>query len=120
MFCQSMQSVLRNPIMNTQPPHNVSKVRSFLILVNFCARYIPNLASVSEPLRNLTRKHNKFVWGQKEQGSFEKLKQCFDNTETADYYDKTAQTIVICNVNPVGLGAVLLKKQGDHYRAMFW
>ena len=37
-------------------PESATEVRSFLGLVNICARFIPDLATVSEPLRKLTRK----------------------------------------------------------------
>ena len=35
---------------------SASEVRSFLGLVNFCGRYIKNLADISEPMRQLTKK----------------------------------------------------------------
>ena len=33
---------------------SAAEARSFLFLVNFCARFIPDLVTVSEPLRRLT------------------------------------------------------------------
>ena len=38
-----------------RPPESAAEVRSCLGLVNFCARFIPDLATVSLPLRKLTR-----------------------------------------------------------------
>lgn len=43
-------------IVNATPPKTSSEVRSFLGLVNFSGRYIPNLATISEPLRRLTKR----------------------------------------------------------------
>ena len=43
-------------------PQNASEVRIFLGLFNFSGRFIPNLATMSEPLRKLTRKNQPFVW----------------------------------------------------------
>lgn len=57
-------------------------MRSFLGLVNFCARLIPDLAILSEPLRILTRQNVKFFWGQKQKESFRKLKEKLTNEET--------------------------------------
>lgn len=37
-------------------PQNVSEVKSFLGLVNFNARFIPDFATVAEPLRRLAKK----------------------------------------------------------------
>ena len=46
---------------NAKQPSNVAEVKSFLGLVNFSARYIPNLATLTEPLRKLVRKNVHFV-----------------------------------------------------------
>lgn len=44
-------------LLDAKEPTSGSEVKSFLGLVNFSARYIPNLATVSEPLRRLTKKN---------------------------------------------------------------
>ena len=43
-------------VVNAREPESVAEVRSFMGLVNFSAKFIPNLATVSEPLRQLTPK----------------------------------------------------------------
>ena len=43
-------------VVNAREPESVAKVRSFMGLVNFSAKFIPNLTTVAEPLRQLTRK----------------------------------------------------------------
>ena len=65
---------------NARQPMNATEVKSFLGLVNFSARYIPNLATLTEPLRRLVRKNMHFAWGKEQQESFEKLKECLTNT----------------------------------------
>ena len=42
---------------------SVSEVRSFLGLVGFSSRFIPDFATKAEPLRVLRRKDEKFLWG---------------------------------------------------------
>lgn len=44
-------------------PTNAEEVRSFLGLVNFSARFIPNLARITELLRELRREDVPFDWG---------------------------------------------------------
>ena len=48
-------------VMNAKEPQNAGEVRSFLGLVNFSARFIPNLATTTEQLRRLTKKGVEFV-----------------------------------------------------------
>jgi hypothetical protein len=81
-------------------------------LVNYSARFIPDLSIVSAPLRELTRKNAVFRWGKSEQESFDELKKRLASAETLGYYDKNAPTKVIADASPVGLGAVLVQVQG--------
>ena len=50
-------------VASAREPKNASEVRSFLGLVNYCGRFIPDLATISEPLRKLTQKSIMFTWG---------------------------------------------------------
>lgn len=88
-------------------------MRSFLGLVNFCVRFIPDLAILSEPLRILTRQNVKFFWGQKQTESFRKLKVKLTNEETIGYmyFDTLAILQLVTDASLVGLEAVMLQIQ---------
>ena len=98
-------------ILEACAPENISEVRSFLGLVNYCSRYIPDLATKAEPLRRLTRKNQPFVFGAKEQKSFETLKLQLGRAETLAYFDVKARTQVIADASPYGLGGILVQIQ---------
>ena len=87
-------------------PQNAEEVRSFLGLVNLSASFISNLASIAEPLHRLTRKQTPFVWGTEQQGAFDALK------DSLAYSHTNAETKLISDASPVGLGAVLIQVQG--------
>ena len=42
----------RKAVASAREPKNANEVRSFLGLVNYCGRFIPDLATISEPLQN--------------------------------------------------------------------
>ena len=105
-------------IREAREPENASEVRSFLGLVNFNGRFIPNLATTAEPLRRLTRKDVTFKWGKQEQAAFKQLKEDLTKAETLAYFDKDAPTQVIADAGPVGLGAVLVQDQGGEKRVV--
>ena len=48
------------------PPTSKSEVRSFLGMTGYLAKFIPRYASLTQPLRELTRKNTDFHWGPKE------------------------------------------------------
>ena len=94
-------------VTEARKPESVVEVSRFLGLVNFCARFIPDLPTVSEPLRRLTRKDVPGQWGKEQDKAFNELKKRLANTETLGYFDKDAETCLITDASPVGLGAVL-------------
>ena len=88
-------------------------------LVNYSARFIPDLTTVSAPLRELTHKNSVFRWGKSEQESFDELTKRLASSETLGYYDKNAPTKVIADASPVGLGAVLVQELERHGASIF-
>ena len=100
---------------SAREPKNASEVRSFLGLVNYCGRFIPDLATISEQLRKLTRS-TMFTWCKSEEESFQTLKQKLCDAPVLSYFDKTCHTQVIVDLSPYGLAAVLVQKQNGQNR----
>ena len=98
-------------IVEASEPSNASEMRSFLGLAAFNARFIPDFATITEPLRKLTHKGVEFKMGQSEKCAFEKLKTAMSKTSTLAYFDLKAKTKIITDASPVGLGAVLIQEQ---------
>ena len=94
---------------------NVSERKSFLGLVNFNARYMPDLATVAEQLRRLTKKEEALIFGPDQQGE---LKRRWVQAETQRYFDRNAKMNVITNASPVGLGAILVQKHKGKNRVI--
>ena len=51
-------------------PQNSPEVRSFLGMAQYSARFIKNFATITEPLRHLTKQTSEKRWGEKEARSF--------------------------------------------------
>ena len=96
-------------VVEAREPQNMSEIKSFLGLVGFSSRFIPQFATISEPLRKLTRKGVPFVFGAEQRKAFNVLKQSLAEAATLAYFDKNAPTQVIADASPVGLGAVLVQ-----------
>ena len=97
--------------MQAREPENVAEVRSFLGLANFSCRFIPQFATLSESLRQLTKKDVIFHYGPEQRRSFEALKKSLSRAGTLANFDKKASTNVIADASHVGLGAVLVQEQ---------
>ena len=98
-------------VLEAEEPKSAWDVRSFLGLANYISRFIPHFATLSEPLRRLTRKETPFEFGPEQKTSFEFLNQKMAEAFTLAYFDKNAPTKKITDASPVGLGAVLVKEQ---------
>ena len=107
-------------VVEAREPGSAAEVRSFLGLVNYSGRFIPDLATLSEPLRRLTKNGVEFQWGPEQAAAFQKLKDELARAEILGYYDKDAETHVITDGSPVGLGAVLAQKQKGEFRVIMY
>ena len=100
-------------IVNTREPQTVGELRSFLGLLNYVSKFILQYSTKTEPLRRLTRKNTKFVFGKEQKDAFRSLKRDLASSETLGYFDLKYPTKVIADASPVGLGAVLVQIQED-------
>ena len=104
--------------MEGRAPKDAEEVRSFLGLVNYSGRFIPNLATISEPLRRLTKKGVSFDWNEEQIHSFQELKARLANHVTLGYFRPGSETKLIDDASPVGLGAVLVQIQNGEERVI--
>ena len=57
-------------IRDAQPPKDASEVQSFMGLVQYSAKFMPDLASIAKPIQELTRKGVTFNWGRRTADGF--------------------------------------------------
>jgi len=98
-------------VVEAREPQNASEVRSFRGLANYNAQFIPDFATVADPLGESTKKGVCFRFGDEQRRAFSELKSRLTSAETLGYFDKDVRTLIIADVSPVGLGAVLIKEQ---------
>ena len=94
-------------IINAAPPSNVTQLRSFLGLVQYYAKFLPNLASIMEPLYQLLRKEVGWEWNSQCQKAFDTVKVMLASPPVLAHYDVTLPIKTASNASAYGLGAVL-------------
>ncbi|XP_062702035.1 uncharacterized protein K02A2.6-like isoform X1 [Aedes albopictus] len=90
-------------------PTTAEETRSFLGLVTYVGRFLPDLATATAPLRELIQSGKHFVWQERHQKAFEQLKLMITNIQTLHFFDNSLRTRVVTDASPVALGAVLLQ-----------
>lgn len=101
------------PILSMPPPTNISELKSFLGMVNFYAKFIPNLSSHLVPLYELLKKGRHYFWGKKQNDVFERVKQLLCSAEVLAHYDGAQQLVLTVDASARGLGAVLAQRTTD-------
>ena len=84
-------------------PSNVSELRSYLGMVNYCGRFIKDLATVTAPLRQLTKKNVTFEWKPCHQVAFEKLQNWLTEKKVMSYFNLSKHTELLVDASPTGL-----------------
>ncbi|XP_055645151.1 uncharacterized protein K02A2.6-like [Toxorhynchites rutilus septentrionalis] len=100
-------------ILSFRPPRSKEELRSFLGLVTYVSHFIPDLATVSSPLRELLKNSTVFQWGFNHEQSFQSLKNRIGSVHHLGYYDPKDRTVLITDASGAGLGAVLVQYKGD-------
>lgn len=88
-------------------PKNVKDIRSFLGVINYYRKFIPNCAGVTMPLTNLTKKAVKFNWTTECQEALERLKQSMILNPCLRHPDYTKNFYIYADASEHSIGAVL-------------
>ncbi|XP_028418333.1 uncharacterized protein K02A2.6-like [Dendronephthya gigantea] len=97
-------------IRNVEAPKSAKEVRSFLGLVNYCGRFIPNLANLAKPLRELTKKDVKWHWTEECQKSLSEIQQALSSNTKLAYFQPSLETELLVDASPTGIGAILTQR----------
>ena len=90
-------------------PRSKTEARRLLGMINYLGKFLPQLSDVSEPLRNLTKEQNQFIWSNFRQDAFNKLTQLISEPPLLRYYDLEEKGTIETDASDYGLGAVLLQ-----------
>ena len=90
-------------------PTDVSGVKRFCGMVQYLARFLPNLAANLEPLRHLTRKNVAWNWTPTCETSVQTVKDKISQPPVLAYFDPSQTLTLQVDSSKDGLGAVVLQ-----------
>ena len=97
-------------ILEAPSPKSVSEVKSFLGMVTYYSRFVPNFSSVLSPLYDLLKKNAKFKWSDAEINAFTTVKTALSESNFLANFDGDSPVVVEVDASPVGVGCVLMQK----------
>nr|GEZ82671.1 putative reverse transcriptase domain-containing protein [Tanacetum cinerariifolium] len=92
-------------------PKSPTKIRQFLGLAGYYRRFIEGFSKIAKPMTKLTQKKVKFEWGDKQEATFQLLKQKLCSVPILAIPERGEDFIVYCDASNKGLGAVLMQRE---------
>ncbi|GKD04616.1 putative reverse transcriptase domain-containing protein [Tanacetum coccineum] len=90
-------------------PKSPTEIRQFLGLTGYYRRFIKGSSKIAKSMTNLTQKNMKFDWGEKEEASFQLIKQKLCSAPILALPKGSENFIVYYDASHKGLGVVLMQ-----------
>nr|XP_037275833.1 uncharacterized protein LOC119168536 [Rhipicephalus microplus] len=94
-------------ILKVQAPRNSAELRSYLGMVTYYHKFLPNASTAMAPLYQLLRKEAKWKWDTAQQQSFSSVKDLLKSADFLAHFDPHKPLVLECDASPDGIGAVL-------------
>ena len=99
-------------ILKVEKPKNKKQMRSFLGLIGYYQKFIPNFSAIAAPLTDLTKKgaKNHLEWNEPAIRAFERLKDLMSQAPILKLPNLNEKFIVRTDASGTGVGAVMLQE----------
>ena len=96
-------------------PRNVSELKSYLGLLTYYNKFMPNLSTVLAPLYLLLKSDVKWKWSKDQEKAFRKSKELLLSSDLLIHvhFDPSLPIVLACDASQYGIGAVLAHKMPD-------
>ena len=91
-------------------PSNTKELKTFLGFIQYLAKFLPNMAELSAPLRKLVEKNTAWRWEKEQEDSFQQLKRMATSALVLSYYDPKKPVTLSVGAISKGLRAVLYQE----------
>ena len=88
-------------------PKCQQQLRSFLGLVHYYGKFIPNLAAMLHPMNDLLQKNVKWRWSSECEQAFQKAKKSLTSSTVLAHYDPQLPLRMAADASAYGVGAVI-------------
>ena len=102
-------------ILNLKAPGTVKELRTLIGLVNYYAKFLPNLSQILMPWYELLSKEKEFKWTDQCEKALGIVKKLMTSDRLLVHYDPFKPLLLACDAGPMGVGCVLSHKtrQGE-------
>ena len=94
-------------------PKDVSELKSFLGMVNFYAKFVPNLSAMLHKLYALLGHSARWVWTKECDEAFQLAKNAIAGAQVLVHFDPSLPLILCVDASPYGIGALISHRMAD-------
>ena len=95
-------------VVEAPAPKNKSELKSFLGMITFNAKFLPDLSTMLHPLYRLLKNDTRWKWSNDCQEAFTKAKLSVSQAPVLAHYDVTKPIKLYCDASPYGVGACMM------------
>ena len=103
--------MINDNLKEIQRPQNKSEVRSYIGLVNFIGKFIPNFSTIIAPISSMLSKTAVYIWGEEQEEAFQTVLEEIRSPRILQHFDPLKETSIIVDASPVGLCAILVQEE---------
>ena len=85
-------------ILKMPTPTNREELLRIMGMLNFLAQFIPNMSTVSAPLRDLLKKDTPWMWNPEHSKALETLKTLTNSKPVLRFFDAQKETVIQCDL----------------------
>ena len=97
-------------IVNTREPQCKKDIQRLIGMLNYLLQYIPDMSTVTAPMRSLLKADVPFVWNTAHEHAFNKVKEILSTTPDLRLFDPNIKVQIQCDASKTGKGACLLQE----------
>ena len=91
----------------------MKELRSYLGAVNQLTKFIPNLAQITAPFRDILKKNENWNWQEKHERAFKETQNSLKQIVELAHFDKRRKLRIICDASHEGVGALLMQQNNE-------
>jgi ABC-type multidrug transport system fused ATPase/permease subunit len=84
-------------------PVDKKGVQRLLGIVNYIAKFVHYMSTITEPIRQLLKNETQFIWTYEQKAAFERIKEILTKDPVLTYFDVTKPVTVSCDASKSAL-----------------
>ena len=97
-------------VQDMSPPINKKELQNILGMINYLAKFAPQLSETTKPMRDLLKENVDFIWDHKQDEALKKAKELILSQHVLAYFDPSEPITLQVDASQHGVGGALFQE----------